>query len=442
MQLSNWKSLGGKVSIFRRSRKTEGRKGSFYYAIRNPLTGKYDKSKRSVAKVARELGIAIQPDAMEYIDAVYIIAKGIEQGLIKIVDNKRDDVFNPSLIEYVELICSYEKSPWVKSEAIRKGVPLSRKYVENLLRAFRLHAKPLLSGTIRFCEFSRQDADVLQQLMHNKGVSPDNINMALKAIRTAYNYAEQKGLVDINPMSAVKPFVTDAKERDILSKSEAAQLLHILQKYSVETYSRRVTYLSTKLAIRAGMRRSEILGLSKRKISRIINDDGIALEYYKITVDVKWDDTEKRLGPTKGKYRRNTVIHESLATEILAFADDYGRGQDDLIFQASKKANNKPSDNNRPVTGNLLLRYLYEALEDMGINEEERTARGIDFHSLRHFYDSATKDFAESAEPLKAAIRSAVGHKSKSVDELIYTHDTIAHLIALGFMSEHLLDTK
>ena len=43
-------------------------------------------------------------------------------------------------------------------------------------------------------------------------------------------------------------------------------------------------------------------------------------------------------------------------------------------------------------------------------------------------------------EIYKEQIRSAVGHKSKTVDELIYTHDTATTLVTLGVMSEHLMD--
>ena len=39
-------------------------------------------------------------------------------------------------------------------------------------------------------------------------------------------------------------------------------------------------------------------------------------------------------------------------------------------------------------------------------------------------------------------IREAIGHKSKSVDELIYTHDTPTRLVTIGVMSEHILDVE
>ena len=85
---------------------------------------------------------------------------------------------------------------------------------------------------------------------------------------------------------------------------------------------------------------------------------------------------------------------------------------------------------------------LYEGIEVVGIDNETRKARGIDFHSLRHFYDSESKAVAQKMEIYVKEIREAIGHKSKSVDELIYTHDTPTRLVTIGVMSEHILDVE
>ena len=90
----------------------------------------------------------------------------------------------------------------------------------------------------------------------------------------------------------------------------------------------------------------------------------------------------------------------------------------------------------------LFQKYFNEAVHESGIDEETRKERGIDFNSLRHFYDSESKSVAHQMEIYKEQIRSAVGHKSKTVDELIYTHDTATTLVTLGVMSEHLMDIE
>ena len=45
------------VTIIKRSRKTEGKKASYYYAIKDPLSGKQSNSKKSVAELAKKVGI-------------------------------------------------------------------------------------------------------------------------------------------------------------------------------------------------------------------------------------------------------------------------------------------------------------------------------------------------------------------------------------------------
>ena len=159
--------------------------------------------------------------------------------------------------------------------------------------------------------------------------------------------------------------------------------------------------------------------------------------FYKVDVSESWVDAEREKGPTKARYKRTTVIHEDLVKELIAFAEKYGRSESDLLFASFTKGKSS-----QPYVKNIFQNYFYDALEAMGISKEIRMSRHIDFQSLRHFHDSESKASAERLEPYKAEIRAAIGHKSKTVDELIYTHDTPTSLVTLGVMSKHILDTK
>ena len=430
------------VSIIKRRRKAEGRSEAYYYAIKDPLTGKPSNSKRSVATLANKMGIPIK-GKMNKSDAKYIIAEAIAKGVLRFpVHSDSLDPEQP-LIPYVEMICDYEISPWVKAEALRKGRPHSKKYLDKMKRGFQSHAKPVIPKDMTIGGFSKKFANSLRDEMHKNGSSPDAINSALEALKTAFNYAELSGIIDYNPMLGVKKFIVSRNERSPLTRSEAIQVLDVLEKHSDETIARKGVFLGAKLAVHTGMRLSEIRGMSLSQLSPVLDENGNETDYVKIDINRAWDDGLKKIGPTKGRYKRTTVVTKELADKLHDYAVENNRSDNDLLFMATRSRSNHFVDySSFPMSKNTFEEYLYEALREIGIDEASRVARKIDFHSLRHFYDSETKAVAIKMERYKEEIREAVGHKSRSVDELIYTHDTVTSLILKGELSKHLLDIE
>ena len=430
------------VTIIRRSRKSEGRKASYCYAIKDPLTGKQSNSKKSVAELAKKMGMPIN-GKLNKSDAKYIISEAIARGILHfpVYSNSLDP--EQLLIQYVEKICDYETSPWVKAEAQRTGQPHSKKYMDRMKRGFQIHAKPLIPKDMTLKGFTKPFANALRDKMYENGSSPDSINSALEALTAAFNYAEHTGVVDYNPMTGVKKFIVKRKERKPLTRSEAIRVLDVLELHSGETRARKGVFLGARLVIHGGARISEIRGLSLSQFSPVLNDEGNETEFVQIDIDREWDDALKKIGPTKERYRRTTVIQKELADELREFAAENGCAEDDLIFMATRDRGNRLVDYcNSPMSKTTFENYLYEAIHEVGIDEETRVARKIDFQSLRHFYVSETKASASKMERYKVEIRDAVGHKSVSVDEKIYTHDTTTSLILKGVLSKHVLDIE
>ena len=430
------------VTIIRRSRKSEGRKASYCYAIKDPLTGKQSNSKKSVAELAKKMGMPIN-GKLNKSDAKYIISEAIARGILHfpVYSNSLDP--EQLLIQYVEKICDYETSPWVKAEAQRTGQPHSKKYMDRMKRGFQIHAKPLIPKDMTLKDFTKPFANALRDKMYENGSSPDSINSALEALTAAFNYAEHTGVVDYNPMTGVKKFIVKRKERKPLTRSEAIRVLDVLELHSGETRARKGVFLGARLVIHGGARISEIRGLSLSQFSPVLNDEGNETEFVQIDIDREWDDALKKIGPTKERYRRTTVIQKELADELREFAAENGCAEDDLIFMATRDSGNRLVDYcNSPMSKTTFENYLYEAIHEVGIDEETRVARKIDFQSLRHFYVSETKASASKMERYKEEIRDAVGHKSVSVDEKIYTHDTTTSLILKGVLSKHVLDIE
>lgn len=431
------------VIVYKKKRKSESRPEAYYCQLRNPDTGAYQGGKiYSIQKLADQLGI-YYPSINEP-RAWAIVADAISAGILKPISKMIPDSDKGPhpLIKYVEEICTYDTSPWIRFETKRKGHSHKMGYVKNLLRTFQLHAKPFISPNALLETFTKKDALNLQMNMAANGVSVDNINTAIKAMRAAFNYAEMMDLIDFNPIASLKPYSVNRPEKDILSRIEACRMLKRLEYHKDESLTRMAVWLAARLAIFAGMREGEIRGLSISQLSRVFDDCNEPTPFFKIDVCKEWEEVSKSITPTKQRYKRITVIHESLALDLIQFSEETGRLNDTLLFKSERVARYKSSPAEKPLVKNVFQDYMYEALEEIGIDKETRMARDIDFQSLRHFYDSETKSIAHTIEVYKAEIRDAVGHKSKSVDELIYTHETTTSLIVKGVMSEHLLDIR
>ena len=433
------------VCVFKKTRKTENKKrrDMYYCRVRNPDTGQFPGGKEfSIEKLAIRLNITYS--SMNKQRAWQVVAAAIQKGILKPACKLIPDVSDVDipLVEYVKKICSYDTSPWLRYEERRNGYKPTKRYVDNMLRAFTKHAEPLINTRITLDSFTKRDAVALQTKMDANGVSPDNITMVFKALRAAYNYAEMMDLVDSNPVQFVKPYNAKRQERKILTPSETIAMLEKLESHIDESNTRKSVWLAVRMAIHSGMREGEIRVFSMSQMTRVLDDDGNPTEFYKIDVCKAWDDDLKTIKPTKGRYNRTTVITEDLAQDLIDYAEETGRTGDSFLFRATKDKGNRKSDSENAMVKNVFQDYMYEALEECGIDNETRKARGITFHSLRHFYDSETKSIAYTIDVYKQEIRDAVGHKSKSVDELIYTHDTATSLIVKGIMSKHLLDIQ
>ena len=83
---------------------------------------------------------------------------------------------------------------------------------------------------------------------------------------------------------------------------------------------------------------------------------------------------------TKGKRVRHVPVSKTLAEELVNMADSNPH-KNRLIFWSDNSIDT-------PIAGSYINKYYYSALAAIGITEEKRKERNIDFHSLRHFFNS------------------------------------------------------
>ena len=74
-------------------------------------------------------------------------------------------------------------------------------------------------------------------------------------------------------------------------------------------------------------------------------------------------------------------------------------------------------DGAKPYPDNYILKYLYEALDKIGISEDERKERNITFHSFRHFFNT----YCRANNVTDDKVRAVTGHKTQAMVDN-YTH--------------------
>jgi len=99
------------------------------------------------------------------------------------------------------------------------------------------------------------------------------------------------------------------------------------------------------------------------------------------------------------------------------------REDEDLIFFGN--------DRKSPIRGELVLKELYRAFENIGISAEERKSRNITFHSWRHFYNSLLRGKIHDAK-----LRRLTGHRTLEMTEH-YTHFNIEDFKDVMRIQEH-----
>lgn len=389
-----------------------------WYWYGSDAQGRMIKSGRRVDLLAQRMGIpVVRPGKKE---CVHILEAAVSRGIIRegkeVMKQSRKDV---PLTEYFKKMLQ-PKSPLVEALNDRRGSDLSLEYLATLSGAFQNHAACRLKRK-SLGDFSSVDAFNLVRGLSAAGVSRNVINSVIKALRMVYGYATMCGDIPDDPTRNLKLYCPNKKERDIFTRREAVALLSWL-KENEQTAS-----VFVEFAIRTGARCSEILALKPEKFMRLVSTDGDELPYFVVRIDGSWDRRKKAVGPTKGRYSRETVIPLDLAQRLLAMKPS-GEG---LIFHRGRSR--------LPYSRFHFERLFNKACLEIGIDEETRKERGLTLHSLRHFAITMQHEAEEDVSRMSDYIRESSGHRSVSMDRH-YTHKTVEKYYAMGLLSEKVLE--
>ena len=318
----------------------------------------------------------------------------------------------------------FDNSSYVKLKNKTKKNSIGRDHCLNMLGTFKRNFMPRINPSLKLSEITQNDIEVVIVSLIDEGkISASTINNVILSVQKPLNEAFARGMIKNNPMQNISMLQRDQKDRGIPTKAEVEAVLEYLRK---EGFARRISmkiYLAVALAATTGMRQGEIRALRKDAIEFVEND----LEYEDqaiITVSESYAKTDG-FKSTKGKRVRHVPVSRALAEELIRMADKNPH-KDTLIFWSD-------SSPDTPIAGSYINKYYYAALATIGITEKKRRERNIDFHSLRHFFNSMLRGQIDDSN-----LRLIVGHQSERMSDN-YTHEVRERLLQIGKVSSNII---
>lgn len=312
------------------------------------------------------------------------------QAVVRLIQEGRLD--NNKEITFEEYSTDWwiaDRCPYVQSLQMR-GKVLTKKYIENQRGYLDNHVLP----TFKNMRLSAIRTSHIEKWLRERcqlGMSGSAVNHCHSVLRIMLCEAKRLQLIPSNPIVDVRPVSYKAPTRTILTLEEAKQLLN--ENKVSELWADEMTYTANLLAATTGMRQGEVLAL---RIEDIHNGY--------ITVAHSWDSRYEGLKPTKTKRIREIPLTTKTARWLLRITS--GR-QSGFVFSLNGE---------RPIYYKIITKAFYEALGKIGITEAERRRRCLNFHSLRHFFNSSMRGKIPDA-----ILRQLTGHSTEEMTEH-YSH--------------------
>ena len=222
-------------------------------------------------------------------------------------------------------------------------------------------------------------------------VTMDNI---IKTGSIAFKWAVKEDYIQKSPFDRLTVYSKQNRERGILTNQEAAALF----KRGKWTDDR--ARVASLVAMTTGLRCGEILAL------RFCD-----LEENRIQVRHAWSEKDGLKTPKNGKSRIVPLL-PAVRKELLKLGlknPHNVKSTERFIFFGTIPE--------KPIVHNLLNDGLAEALESIGIDEDQRKERNIVFHSWRHYYATT---IANKVDERHAQL--ALGHLSASMTKHYADH--------------------
>lgn len=329
----------------------------------------------------------------------------------------------PLFVDYVIKFWDYDSSPYVRLKNKVKPNSVGRDHCANMLGTFKKHMQPHLPKDLRLSAVTTVLIKThILRLIDEGNIANATINKVILSIQVPLNEAFRNKLIKENPMDGIQMLARNAKEKGIPTRTEVETLLAYLYELGSEGKINLKIYLAVALAATTGMRAGEIRALKASNISLIDTDDNGLQGIIRVA-----ESYAKKAGmkETKGKRVRHVPVSGNLALGLLQMgkSNPHGNG---LIFWSAESSTT-------PISESYLRKEYYAGLHAIGITEDKRIERNIDFHSLRHFYNSYLRGQVD--EP---TLRYVIGHQSERMSDN-YTHEIEEKILKVGKISEKIV---
>ena len=214
---------------------------------------------------------------------------------------------------------------------------------------------------------------------------------------TCLAWVFREGLIPVDPTLGLVNFSGEAKKRGVLTMPEAQALF-------ASWWKDKRAYTASLLSCTTGLRAGEVLALKQEDIGESV-----------LNVRHSWSAFDGLKCPKNREARRVPLLPEVRA-KLFELARENPYGPEGFIFYGSLA--------DKPVDRSVLLDGLQDALAAIGIDVK---ARGIVFHSWRHYYAARMMDRMTADE-----VSRVTGHKSKAVFEEYADHITEENLEEVG----------
>jgi integrase len=349
---------------------------------KNGLPGKQGTGRRKLFE------ITTSKSAMEKVKEAPFSADEAEE-VVKILESRGLVSVQPikpkpgdiEFFSFIENFWNYDKSVYVKDRILHKK-SITKKHCYDMTCRLKYWEcfKGRMMSSITQLELKQLCVEIAEHEL-----SDASINKTMLAGTAPLRWAKKNGFLDINPAEGLMRIDEVHEERGILTDTEAFAL------FSEGIWKSEMARVGNVLACTTGMRLGECLGLRRVCIGET------ELEVW------NWTRMDGMKKPKNNEVRTVPILQE-IRSELLALlaTNPHGQGDDSFVFFGPEPT--------MPCSEDTLLDGLIGALESIGISDEMRKARNVDFHSWRHYFST---NLADRIDERKARI--VTGHKSQSV---------------------------
>ncbi len=319
------------------------------------------------------------------------------RGLVNVLPR----VTNPGDVEFLpffENFWNYEKSTYVKDRLVHKK-SITKKHCYDM--AHRLTHWEAFRGRM-MSSITELELKQLCVQLSEKGLADATINKTMLAGTTPLKWAKKNKLIASNPAESLERISETNEERGILTDEEVQKL------FSIAVWKDEMARVRNILVCTTGLRLGGCLGIQR------INIKESSLEVW------NWTEMDGRKKPKNNKLRIVLLIKE-IKDELLMLLQKnlHDNSDTNYVFYGTEP--------DKPALGDNMLNGLVSAMESIGISNEQRKERNIDFHSWRHYYTSNVCLYVDEKK-----LKTVTGHNSSAVFNVYAGHKKEVDVLAVA----------